>query len=185
MPRSVNPPEYIKVPLLHVSEDKILISVDPGRLGLHPATARSGVESPVPALTKQQKTALRLLSKLATKHEHRLDMEQGDMVFINNLALLHRREAYADPKDGLGRHLVRLWLRNSKLAWRIPDSMKTPWEAAFGPHGNGFPDLARSYVVEPPLEYIPSTYTAGSAAFILEDSENVHGGSTSKGQAPN
>ena len=56
--------------------------------------------------------------------------------------------------------------------------MLVPWEAAFGPDGNGFPDLERSYAILPTLEYKPPKYTAGSAAFVLEDSENVNGGST-------
>ncbi len=176
--RSGNPPRYIVAPLLHVSEDKILISVDPGRLGLHPTTALVGRESPVPALNPVQLEALEVLSTLASKHHHRLDTKPGDMVFINNLGLLHARDSYVDPKDGPGRHLVRLWLRNPELAWRIPQSMLVPWEAAFGPNGNGFPGLERSYAVLPTLEYKPPKYTAGSAAFVLEDSEDVNGGST-------
>ncbi len=152
--------------------------MDPGRLGLHPATAQAGRESPVPALNPGQLEALEVLSALASKHHHRLDTKLGDMVFINNLGLLHARDSYVDPKDGPGRHLVRLWLRNPELAWRIPQSMLVPWEAAFGPDGNGFPDLERSYAILPTLEYKPPKYTAGSAAFVLEDSENVNGGST-------
>lgn len=101
------------------------------------------------------------------------------MVFINNLSLLHARDPYVDAKKGPGRHLVRLWLRNPDLAWHIPKSMRVPWEAAFGPDGNGFPDLRGSaekrYPVLPTLEYKPPKYTAGSAAFIIEDSDDVNG----------
>ncbi|KAG7289406.1 hypothetical protein NEMBOFW57_005777 [Staphylotrichum longicolle] len=120
--------------------------------------------------------ALDIFSKLASKHQHRLDTKQGDMVFINNLGLLHARDSYVDPKDGPGRHFVRLWLRNPSLAWNIPQSMRVPWEAAFGPDGNGFPGMQRSYAIMPTLEYKPPKYTAGSAAFMLEDSDDVNGG---------
>ncbi|KXX81456.1 hypothetical protein MMYC01_201762 [Madurella mycetomatis] len=179
---SGNPPHHVVAPLLHVSGDKILISVDPGRLGLHPATAKSGQESPVPALSPSQLEALRVLSSLASKHRHRLDTRAGDMVFINNLSLLHARDPYIDAKKGPGRHLVRLWLRNPALAWHIPKSMRVPWEAAFGPDGNGFPGLRGNtenrYPVLPTLEYKPPKYTAGSAAFIIEDSDDVNGGNS-------
>ncbi|KAK3297181.1 uncharacterized protein B0H64DRAFT_119847 [Chaetomium fimeti] len=171
---SGNPPRYILAPLLHVSEDKVLISVDPGRLGLHPATAKTGHESCIPALSPSQLDSLEILSALASKHQYCLDMEQGDMVFINNLSLLHARDSYIDPKDGPGRHFVRLWLRNSKLAWTIPQSMRAPWEAAFGPEGNGFPGLVKRYPVTPTPVYKPPKYTAGSAAFVLEDGEDVN-----------
>lgn len=173
----MNPPRHIVAPLLHVSDGKILISVDPGRLGLHPATARSNPEShvTVPALSTHQLEALDVLSTLATEFRHCLDTKQGDMVFLNNLALLHARDSYVDPENGPGRHLVRLWLRNPELAWDIPRSMRVPWEAAFGPDGSGFPGLVRRYPELPSPKYKPPKYTAGSAAFILEESENVNG----------
>ncbi|KAK4157542.1 hypothetical protein C8A00DRAFT_11610 [Chaetomidium leptoderma] len=172
---SGDPSRYIIVPLLHVSEEKILISVDPGRLGLHPATAKTGRQSPVPALNQPQLDALEVLSTLASKYRYCLDTKPGDMVFINNVAMLHARDSYVDPKDGPGRHFVRLWLRNPELAWDIPQSMRVPWEAAFGPDGNGFPGLEKRYPVMPTLEYNPPKYTAGSAAFILEDGGDVNG----------
>lgn len=165
---------------MHVSRDKkILISVDPGRLGLHPATAKAGVESTVPALTASRIEALKVFGSLATKHRLRLDTRAGDMVFINNLALLHAREPYVDAKEGPGRHLVRLWLRNPALAWNIPKPMRVPWEAAFGPNGSGLPsvkgDAATRYPVLPTLDYRPPKYTSGSAAFILDDNDGVNG----------
>ncbi len=178
MPRSVDPADYINVPLLYVSGDKIVISVDPGRLGVHPAAAPADGESNVPALSPEQHAALAVLNELATKHKHRLGAKQGDMVFINNLALLHARDTYVDPKDGPGRHLVRLWIRNPELAWNIPESMAKPWEAAFGRNGDGFPSLDKLYPTSPPSEYRAPTYTAGSAAFLLEDSDDVNAGST-------
>ncbi|KAL2195124.1 hypothetical protein P885DRAFT_41188 [Corynascus similis CBS 632.67] len=171
---SGNPPRYILAPLLHVSEAQVLISVDPGRLGLHPATAKTEPKPPVPALSQLQIESLEVLSALATKHRYCLDLKLGDIVFINNLSLLHARDPYVDPSEGPGRHLVRLWLRNPKLAWTIPHAMRAPWEAAFGPNGNGFPGLEKRYPVQPSLVYKSPKYTAGSAAFLLEDSEDVN-----------
>ncbi|KAL2261676.1 hypothetical protein VTK26DRAFT_3638 [Humicola hyalothermophila] len=172
---SGNPPRYISAPLLRLADGKIFISVDPGRLGLHPATAETGPEPPLPALSPSQLEALQILSNLACKNQHRLDTRPGDIVFINNLALLHARDSYIDPAEGPGRHLVRLWLRNPKLAWSIPQAMRVPWEAAFGPDGRGFPDRETRYPAHPTLEYKPPKYTAGSAAFILGDDDDTNG----------
>ncbi|KAK4128015.1 Clavaminate synthase-like protein [Parathielavia appendiculata] len=142
---SGDPPRYIVAPLLHISRDKIIISVDPERLGLHPATAKTGLRGP--------RTSL----ELGVQYRHRLDTREGDMVFINNFALLHDRDSYVDLK--YGRHFVRLWHRNPELAWYLPRIRGArevvPRRATF--------------------EYKPPKYTAGSAAFILEDSEDVNG----------
>ncbi|KAK3906362.1 hypothetical protein C8A05DRAFT_40786 [Staphylotrichum tortipilum] len=180
---SGDPVDYISSPLLHVLDDKVLISVDPGRLGLHPATAKTDPDSSTAhELNSAQQEALKVLSTLATKHRRRLDLEKGDMVFINNLSLLHARESYKDHETGPGRHLVRLWLRNKELAWEVPKEIWAPWEAAFGPDGEGFSESReRLYPVTPPMEYEEPKYTAGSAAFMLEDGKDVNGGGNKKG----
>ncbi|PCG99420.1 Taurine catabolism dioxygenase TauD/TfdA [Penicillium occitanis (nom. inval.)] len=46
----------------------------------------------------------------------RLILKPGDLLFINNLAVLH---AVEDTRQG-ERHLVKLWLRNERLAWELP-----------------------------------------------------------------
>ena len=69
--------------------------------------------------------------------------------------------------------------------------MKSPWVAAFGPDGtgdksvsrdkrnfrgwNGAGQVPRLYPVVPDLDYKVPKYTAGSAAFVLEDSESEGG----------
>lgn len=160
-------------------DDRILVSVDPGRLGLHPTTAKARIESEIPALSSLQLESLDILTSLASKHKSHLDLKAGDMVFINNLGFLHARDSYVDPEAGPGRHLVRLWLRNPKLAWSIPNSMREPWEAAYGPDGNGFPELKKQYPAKPSALYEPPKYTAGSAAFMLEDNEDVNANGSS------
>ncbi|KAK4446859.1 hypothetical protein QBC34DRAFT_304485 [Podospora aff. communis PSN243] len=175
---SGSPPRYILMPLVRVLEDKLYFAVDPGRLGLHPAF-KTGGDSLVPNLSPEQRQALDLVSTFASKHQLRLNVEAGDMVFLNNWSILHARDAYVDSEDGPRRHLVRLWLRNSRLGWAVPDDMKAPWEAAFGPRGDGNPVFIKGqkhWPVVPAREYTPPKYTAGSAAFVMEDSEDVNAG---------
>lgn len=173
-------------PLLQVYKGKIIFSVDPGRLGLHPATSQPARGPVDPELTDYQHEALDVVSKLATKNRYRLDTMPDDMIFVNNWSLLHARDSYVDSDTMQRRHLVRLWLRNSKRAWDIPREMKIPWEAAFGPKGDGNPvyragskgrqwlEIEKKYPVTPAPEYKPPRYTAGSAAFILEDDGDVN-----------
>lgn len=177
---SGNPPRHIVAPLVQVHNNRVYLSVDPGRLGLHPVTAKAGLGSSIPSLTTSHLQALETLSELATRHRLMLDTKPGDMLFINNWALIHARDSYKDPKDGPGRHLVRLWLRDSEFGWDVPESMRVPWEAAFGSNGDGYPTgiTHRKYPLVPSHDYKPPKYTAGSAAFVLDDSDDVNGEGT-------
>lgn len=169
-----------------------MISLDPGRLGLHPTMARHFGGEVIPRLTPVQEEALHVLSIVATEHRLRIDTQPGDMVFINNWALLHARSSYKDCDSECGprRHLVRLWLRNSALGWNIPVGMRVQWEAAFGPDGMGDKNpesgrigktkhgtwrgggtLQRNYPVVPAPVYKAPRYTSASAAFVIEESD--------------
>jgi hypothetical protein len=176
---------------------KVMACLDPGRLGRHQtskdkARPESGfLPAPtVPELTPQQRQALAVVSEVASKYRFRLDMRTGDMVFINNWALLHARDAYVDPgAGGEGRrHLVRLWLRNEELGWSVPAAMLAPWEAAFGSGGKGgllvssrkgrvagVKALVRKYPVVPMPNYKVPRYSSGSAAYVIDDDSSDDG----------
>lgn len=160
----------------------ILFSFDPGRFGNQQSNkvdqdGKSNRE--VPELTFPQLHALETLSGIAEEHCVRIAAEPGDILFINNWALVHGREAYKDDDAQNNRHVVRLWLHNTELGWKIPASMKIPWKAAFGSIDgdkiNGTDEMLKScnrnYPVVPTKEYRAPKYTAGSAAFLLEDSD--------------
>lgn len=68
----------------------------------------------VPRLTALQIEALDSIAALCKDPTFRLDMqlERGDMQFVNNYCVLHSRTAYEDHQDERRkRHLLRLWLR--------------------------------------------------------------------------
>ncbi len=67
----------------------------------------------VPRLTAEQIEALDALDILAARPDIHLEMqlEPGDMQFLNNHTVLHARTAYEDYSDpARKRHLLRLWL---------------------------------------------------------------------------
>lgn len=155
---------FVLAPLLGFQSGNLVVSVDPNRIGPHPAVADGGIPDLLPA----QKKALALLQQTATAHQLRLPARPGDMVFINNWGTLHARDSYEDDSTA-ARHLVRLWLRDSEFAWEIPESMKTPWEASFGARAKKI--INRRYPVEPMPEYMEPKFSNGSAAFIMEESD--------------
>ena len=123
--------------------------------------------SEIPALTDAQRYALQAVSESAYRTEVQLKLQTGDLLFFNNLALLHRRDAYKDDESS-SRHMVRLWLRSQKFGWSIPSSLTTPWEAAYGENRK---IRARIYPLVPMSSYPEPKYTTSSAAFMLEDSD--------------
>ncbi|KAL7965502.1 Clavaminate synthase-like protein [Trichoderma sp. SZMC 28014] len=153
-------PNYYLAPALTIHEGKLMASMDPNRFGPHPSYGSSNV----PSLTAAQLLALDKISNAAYRTELRLDLKTGDILFFNNWALLHRRDAYTDG-DETSRHMVRLWLRNSELGWSVPDSLLQPWFAAYGENGV----RERLYPLVPAAEYKLPKYSAGSAAFVIED----------------
>lgn len=72
-----------------------------------------------PALSEEQREALDLIESLARESQLTLNIQPGDLTFINNHALLHSRESFKDDSKS-NRYLVRMWLKNEVLAWKLP-----------------------------------------------------------------
>jgi hypothetical protein len=77
----------------------------------------------LPDLSPMQCEALDLIETFAQEGQLTLATEPGDLTFINNHALLHSREAFEDSPEAI-RYLVRMWLKNKSLAWKLPKSLQ-------------------------------------------------------------
>jgi hypothetical protein len=65
-----------------------------------------------------------------------MKLKPGDLLFWNNLAILHARTGFTDSPDRR-RHLLRLWLRNdaTERDWPIPEELRASWDNAFNHAG--------------------------------------------------
>jgi hypothetical protein len=78
-----------------------------------------------PAMTPAQREALDYLQRRAGALSARFRQEPGDLVLLNNLVTLHRRNEFKDyPDPKRRRHILRLWLST-------PNSR--PLDPAFAP----------------------------------------------------
>lgn len=94
---------------------------------MHPRPTR------LPSLTARQVEALDAMEAIAKATQLEIQTQAGDMHFINNLAVLHRREGFVNGESITDkRHLVRMRLRDPELGWVIPDALKREWDDAFG-----------------------------------------------------
>jgi hypothetical protein len=98
----------------------------------------------LPSLTARQVEALDAIEAIAKATQLEIQTQAGDMHFINNLAILHRREGFANGQAATERrHLVRMRLRSTEQAWPIPRELESEWDEAFQKQG------AKHWHIEP------------------------------------
>ncbi len=86
----------------------------------------------LPKLNDCQREALDVVEAIAQAVQLEIKTQAGDMHFINNLAILHRREGFVDGESAQQkRHLVRMRLRSSQHGWDIPEDLTQEWRNAF------------------------------------------------------
>lgn len=61
-----------------------------------------------------------------------LPMGKGDMVFINDMAILHARESFSEGGTYLQRHLLKLYLRDPEQNWPVPPTARDAWAKIYG-----------------------------------------------------
>lgn len=128
-------------PALFMEDGRLIVNF--GRTPLLGSAAHPRDER-LPKPTDQQLAALDVVEEIANRIELRITTQPGDMHFINNLAILHRRDAFNN--GGNKRHLVRVRCRSTRLGWAIPKDLKAAWDGAFGPSARG-----ESWNLEPRL----------------------------------
>jgi hypothetical protein len=72
-----------------------------------------------PRLSRAQQEAIAFIESAANDPAYWLDMDfrPGDMQFLKNASILHKRTAYTDWDDpALKRHLLRLWLAQERFS---------------------------------------------------------------------
>ncbi|KAE9378489.1 Clavaminate synthase-like protein [Stipitochalara longipes BDJ] len=129
-------PAYMVRPILYpMGEDKVLASFSRRPLVGNATSPRS---AGIPELSAAHIEALNAVQFAAERHALSMKLKQGDMLFWNNMAMLHARKGWTDSADRR-RHLVRLWLRNddTEKLWPIPAELQagTAWHDAFDTAG--------------------------------------------------
>jgi Taurine catabolism dioxygenase TauD, TfdA family len=148
----------------------VILNVDPGPLQRIAGDPEMGLDP----LTPAQLNALDIVLNLAQKHHVAVNMQPGDILFVNNLSNMHSREPFED-KGRRKRHLLRLWLYNENLGWKIPNELQSSWDAIYA---NCSEMVDMVFPVEPKAYYKPpriSTTTA--SAYLVPDEYDSDRGS--------
>lgn len=108
-----NQPPYFKLPICAIKNGHFRLFY----LGWYIRKAQE-LEG-VPKLSAEQNEVLELLESIANNPNFYLDMsfEKGDMQFLKNSVILHKRTSYEDfSEPEKKRHLLRLWLVERNFA---------------------------------------------------------------------
>lgn len=111
---------YYKRPLLWYEDGKPILFV-----ARRPFTGSNSSDTPKP-LTLLQAEALDSVHFTAERHSIRVQLQKGDIQFMNNLAVVHSREEFQDASIGEGvnrRHLIRAFIKNNERAYRLPQHL--------------------------------------------------------------
>ena len=100
---------------LYFHDGKVILNFSAALIKAH---ARLLINENKCLLTEAQLDALEAVFETASKHYLKINMQPGDLQFVNNFAILHAREEFQD--DAINkRHLVRMWL-SCEQKWKIP-----------------------------------------------------------------
>ncbi|KAK0618458.1 hypothetical protein B0T17DRAFT_339574 [Bombardia bombarda] len=126
-------PHFHCRPVIFYQDSKLVTNF--GRAALLGNAAHPRPEH-LPALTHRQIEALDAIEAIAKATQIEIQTQAGDMHFINNLAILHRREGFVDGEAATEkRHLVRMRLRSAEHGWSIPKELTHEWDEAFNKGG--------------------------------------------------
>ncbi|KAK5990689.1 Taurine hydroxylase-like protein SAT17 [Cladobotryum mycophilum] len=124
-------PKFQCRPVMFYQEGRLITNF--GRAALI-GSASHARPAHLPKLTCSQLEALDAIEKIAEATRLEFKTQAGDIHFINNLAILHRRDGFINgTASNQRRHLVRMRLRDDEMGWNIPQDLQHEWNKAFGP----------------------------------------------------
>jgi len=122
------PPRHVQ-PLQKLDSDKVPILFRFSRYGILGWQRKRNPNLPSP--TEAQISAADAIQFIAMKNAFKLPTKKGDILFTNDLALVHAREGFDDGGDVMKRHLVKMYLRDPDQGWGIPPSLEVGWKTVY------------------------------------------------------
>ena len=124
----------IKTPLLFTNGKEVMFN-----FSRYPLCGFRGYKRnpSLPVPTEAQLEALDAVHFFAQKNAMPLPTKTGDILYLNNMSMLHAREPFEDQStQGIRsrRHMLKLQLRDPKRMWRLPDNLVNLWRFLFTPN---------------------------------------------------
>lgn len=84
----------------------------------------------MPDVSAEQLHAMKAIEDVAKRFSVKVDRQNGDIQYINNLGIMHARSAYGGTERS-SRHLLRMFLRDPENMWEIPSTYQAKFDDAF------------------------------------------------------
>lgn len=86
-----------------------------------------------PELPNEKKRALKTLQDTAWQCQVQIDPEPGDLLFVNNYALMHARGSWQDSREDpqKQRYMMRLWLHDESKGWKSATALQRKLDTNF------------------------------------------------------
>ncbi|KAK0659161.1 hypothetical protein QBC41DRAFT_287264 [Cercophora samala] len=117
-------------PVIGFHNNQLQINMAVTFLGANPAIPFS---PDAPQLTPERIAALNRVQEAATRVNLRIVPQAGDLLFINNFAVLHARAGFVDSPDDVWnqRYIMRLWLHDSHKGWESAPVLQRKLDETF------------------------------------------------------
>ena len=90
----------------------------------------------LPPLTAKQIEAVDAVHVAGQSVKRRFAMRSGDMIFFNNLRMIHARDGFVDGdecENTTKRYILRLILKDERNdGWQVPPEMAETWREIYG-----------------------------------------------------
>ncbi len=85
-----------------------------------------------PSLSQEETYALETVLNVCRRNSFNISKASGDILFVNNLSILHARDAYQNAcQRGAVRHLLNIMLRDTAMAWEQPNDFRAELDQKF------------------------------------------------------
>jgi Taurine catabolism dioxygenase TauD, TfdA family len=88
----------------------------------------------LPVQSAAQIEATNAVQFIAAANCIRLALKQGEIIFLNNIAIIHGRDAFSEEEEFLKRHFLKMLLRDPAQNWPVPESAEEEWMKLYGPN---------------------------------------------------
>ncbi|KAL8952552.1 MAG: hypothetical protein Q9222_001542 [Ikaeria aurantiellina] len=88
----------------------------------------------LPPPTQAQLEAADAVQFTAMRNAIKLPVVKGDMLFVNDMALMHARTGFDDGGIPLKRHLVKMYFRDPEQGWELPLALEKEWRTTYSPN---------------------------------------------------
>ncbi|KAI6082012.1 hypothetical protein F4821DRAFT_248171 [Hypoxylon rubiginosum] len=123
------PPRHVQ-PLQKLNSDKVPILFRFSRYGILGWQRKRNPDLPAP--TEAQIEAADAIQFIAMKNAFKLRTKKGDLLFANDMALVHAREGFDDGRGVMKRHLIKMHFRDPDQGWGLPSSLENEWKTVYG-----------------------------------------------------